>query len=117
LFKIGLTLARILLDAGATISAREDVYRSTPLAFAVNPNICPACAPWTWSCLRFVEAPYSPSHDAIATSYPSARSARAGSTRAARIAGNSHATSAAHVSTATAAPYVSGSVARIANNR
>jgi ankyrin repeat protein len=31
-----LTLARILLDAGATISAREDVYRSTPLAFAAR---------------------------------------------------------------------------------
>ena len=34
-----LTLARILLNAGATISAREDVYRSTPLAFAARTNM------------------------------------------------------------------------------
>ena len=66
--------------------------------------------------LRFIEAVFA-SHDAMATSYPSARSARAGSTRVALIAGSSHAMRAAHVSTATAAPYVSGSVARIPNSK
>ena len=31
--------ARILLDAGASISARDEEYRSTPLAWAARANI------------------------------------------------------------------------------
>ena len=34
-----LTLARMLLDAGANISARDDEYRSTPLGFAARTNM------------------------------------------------------------------------------
>jgi hypothetical protein len=34
-----LTFARMLLDVGANISARDDEYRSTPLAFAARTNM------------------------------------------------------------------------------
>ena len=34
-----LAFARILLDAGANISAKEEVYRSTPLGFAARNNM------------------------------------------------------------------------------